>query len=131
MKQVLVVLMGLLTFTTARAADDIEYDLVICGGTPAAITAAVQASRDNLSVIIVCPDKHLGDLNAGGLGAADSSDKSVIGVLSLEFYKRIGRHYNDNNKAQWTIEPHVTERVFEEMMHNHALGANLSRQDVH
>lgn len=121
MKLLLFVLVGLLTSTTATAEAIAEYDLVIYGGTSAAITAAVQASRDNLSVIIVCPEKHLGGLSAGGLGATDSGDKSVIGGLSLEFYKRLGQHYNDTGEAQWTFEPHVAERVFEDMVRDHGI----------
>jgi FAD dependent oxidoreductase len=121
MKPILCVLMGLLTSATAGAADVTEHDLVIYGGTSAAITAAVQASMDGLSVIIVCPETHLGGLSAGGLGATDSGDKSVIGGLSLEFYQRVGRNYHDTGKAQWTFEPHVAERVFEDMVQDHGI----------
>jgi FAD dependent oxidoreductase len=114
-------LLGFLTSATVRAADVSEHDLVIYGGTSAAITAAVQASRDDLSVIIVCPEKHLGGLSASGLGWTDSGNKSVIGGLSLEFYKRVGQHYNDSGDAQWTFEPHVAERVFEDMVREHGI----------
>lgn len=121
MKQMLIILVGLLISATTTAGDKSGHDLVIYGGTSAAITAAVQASRDGLSVIIVCPDKHLGGLSAGGLGATDSGDKSVVGGLSLEFYQRIGRHYNDSGEAQWTFEPHVAESVFEDMVRDHGI----------
>ena len=43
-----------------------DYDLVIYGGTSAAIIAAVQAKQMGKSVIIVSPDKHLGGLSAAG-----------------------------------------------------------------
>ena len=63
----------------ASAAD---YDIVIYGGTPAAVTAAVQAKKMGRSVIIVCPEKHLGGLSSGGLGYTDTGNKAVIGGLS-------------------------------------------------
>ncbi|MDR0798832.1 MAG: FAD-dependent oxidoreductase [Dysgonamonadaceae bacterium] len=44
-----------------------EYDIVIYGGTSAAVTAAVQAKRMGQSVVIVSPDKHLGGMTGSGL----------------------------------------------------------------
>ena len=54
-----------------------EYDIVIYGGTSAAVTAGVQATQMGKSVIIVSPDRHLGGLSSGGLGWTDSGNKSV------------------------------------------------------
>src|SRR5438874_135681 len=48
--------------TNLRAAEP-DHDLVIYGGTCAAVTAAVQAKKMGKSVIIVSPDKHLGGLS--------------------------------------------------------------------
>jgi len=117
-----------------------EYDVVIYGGTSAAVTAAVQAKRMGKSVIVVCPDKHLGGLSSGGLGFTDTGDKSVIGGLSREFYHRIWKHYAQpeawkwqkredyGNRGQgtpaidgaqrtmWIFEPHVAELVFEQFV---------------
>ncbi|MEY4402947.1 MAG: hypothetical protein RIR91_982, partial [Verrucomicrobiota bacterium] len=65
------------------------YDVVIYGGTSAAVIAAVQAKKMGKSVIVISPDKHLGGLSSGGLGFTDSGDKSVIGGLSRDFYHRV------------------------------------------
>jgi hypothetical protein len=121
-----------------------DYDLVVYGGTSAGIMAAVQAKRMGKSVIVVCPDKHLGGLSSGGLGFTDTGDKSVIGGLSREFYHRIYTHYQKpeawpwqkreeyGNKGQgtpaidgtqrtmWIFEPHAAEQVFEDFLNeNH------------
>lgn len=112
-------------------------DIVIYGGTSAAIVAAVQAKRMGKSVIVVSPDTHLGGLSAGGLGFTDTGNKSVIGGLAREFYHRVFLHYQKDsawrwqkrseygNKGQgtpaidgaertmWIFEPHVAEAVFE------------------
>ncbi len=117
-----------------------QYDLVIYGGTAAAVTAAVQAKIMGKSVIIVSPDKHLGGLSSGGLGFTDTGNKAVIGGLAREFYHRVWKHYNQDtawkwekreeygNKGQgtpaidgeqrtmWIFEPHVAERVFEDFI---------------
>ncbi|MDB2685688.1 FAD-dependent oxidoreductase [Mariniblastus sp.] len=118
-------------------AEDYSADIVIYGGTSAAVTAAVQASKLGKSVIVVSPDKHLGGLTSGGLGWTDSGKKSSVGGLSLEFYQRIRQHYDSadawrqqtqaefrsipksrgrnlpSDDAMWIFEPHVAEAIFE------------------
>ena len=78
-----------------------EYDIVIYGGTGAAITAAVQAKKLGKSVVVVSPDKHLGGLSSGGLGFTDTGNKAVIGGLSREFYHRVWQHYNQAGAWKW------------------------------
>ena len=118
-----------------------SYDIIIYGGTSAAITAAIQAVKMGKTVAIVCPEQHLGGMTAGGLGWTDAGKKHVIGGLSKEFYHRIWTHYRDSstwkwqeraeygNRAQggraiddetktmWTFEPQVAEQVYEELVH--------------
>ena len=115
-----------------------DHDIVIYGGTSAAVIAAVQAKQMGKSVIIVSPDKHLGGLTSGGLGWTDSGKKEVIGGLSREFYHRAWQHYQKDtswrqqkreeygNKGQghsaiddtlqcaWVFEPHVAERIYDD-----------------
>lgn len=115
-------------------------DVIIYGGTSAAVSAAVQVSRMGKSVIMVSPDIHLGGLSAGGLGWTDSGDKNAIGGISREFYHRVWKHYQDDNAwnwqdrsdygsvgqgkpaddegkpTQWTFEPKVAEKIFEEFV---------------
>ncbi|MFO0424541.1 MAG: sulfatase, partial [Planctomycetia bacterium] len=45
-----------------------ERDIVIYGGTSAAVVAAIRAALLGADVVIVSPDKHLGGLTSGGLG---------------------------------------------------------------
>src|SRR4029453_16229209 len=80
-------------------AQPMTYDVVVYGGTSAGIIAAVQAKRMGKSVVVVAPEKHLGGLSAGGLGFTDTGDKSVIGGLSREFYRRVWSAYDD--PASW------------------------------
>jgi|JI10StandDraft_1071094.scaffolds.fasta_scaffold00534_20 hypothetical protein len=112
-------------------------DVIVYGGTSAAITSAIKAKELGHTVIIVSPDKHLGGLTAGGLGWTDTGNKAVIGGLSREFYHRVWEHYNSTaawtqqtresygNKGQgnpaidgaqrtmWIFEPSAAENVFE------------------
>jgi hypothetical protein len=131
-----------ISFESCKHTDKsiIKADVIIYGGTSAAITAAVEVVKSGKSVIVVSPDKHLGGLSAGGLGYTDTGNKSVIGGLSREFYHRVYNHYNDSaawvwqkhseygnqgqgtvamdgeNRTMWIFEPHVAEKVFEDFV---------------
>ena len=129
--------------TPARRAE--VFDVVVYGGTSAAVTAAVQAKRMGKSVVVVSPDRHLGGLTSGGLGWTDTGDKSVIGGLAREFYHRIWLHYetpeawrwqerseygnrgqgtaavDGEQRTMWIFEPHVAEQVFEDLVAEHQI----------
>ncbi len=114
-----------------------EADVVIYGGTSAAITTAVATKQAGKSVIVVCPDKHLGGLSSGGLGWTDTGNKEVIGGLAKEFYHRVYMHYQTpeawawqtqksygnqgqgnaamdiSERTMWIFEPHVAELIFD------------------
>jgi hypothetical protein len=119
-----------------------EYsaDVIIYGGTPAAVSAAIQVTRSGRTAIVVSPDSHLGGMSSSGLGYTDTGDKSVIGGLAREFYQRIYNYYqkpeswkwekkeeygnvgqgtpaiDGNLKTMWIFEPHIAERVFEDFV---------------
>ncbi len=44
-----------------------KADVIVYGGTSAAVIAAVEVARSGKKVILVSPDKHLGGLSSGGL----------------------------------------------------------------
>src|SRR5947207_15971473 len=83
----------------ARAAEP-EYDIVVYGGTPGGLSAAIQANRLGKSVVLIEPGPYLGGMTTGGLGATDIGNKGAIGGLSREFYKRIRKYYADD--AHWS-----------------------------
>lgn len=122
-----------------------SYDVVVYGGTSAAVSTAVQVKRMGKSVVIVCPEVHLGGLTSGGLGWTDSGNKDAIGGVSREFYNRIWQHYQSeeswpwenkskfgnrnqsppgrrsNVPSMWVFEPHVAEETFEGLVSEHEI----------
>ncbi len=131
----------LLVFSTRAFAQQPETaDVIIYGGTSAAVIAAVQAHRMGATVIVVSPDVHLGGLSSEGLGFTDTGNKSVIGGLSRDFYHRVYLHYQQANawpwqakedygnkgqgtpamdgaeRTMWIFEPHVAEQIFEDFV---------------
>src|SRR5207247_6173947 len=75
------------------AADVIESDLCIYGGTAAGVVAAVQASRMGKTAVIAEFGLHLGGMTSGGLGATDIGNKAAVGGIAREFYHRVAQHY--------------------------------------
>jgi hypothetical protein len=135
-RRVLVVLLVLLSAAATPAQQ--VYDLVIYGGTSAALTAAVQARTMGKTVIVVSPETRLGGMTTGGLGWTDSGNKAVIGGLAREFYRRVKTHYDSpgawvhqqpgdyklyraDEDAMWAFEPHVAEQVFERWIAEHGI----------
>ncbi|BCX46876.1 FAD dependent oxidoreductase [Haloferula helveola] len=130
--------LALVTTTLPLVAE--THDLLVYGGTSAGISAAVQAKRMGKTVVVVCPDKHLGGLSSGGLGWTDSGKKHVIGGISREFYARVRDHYDEDSAwnwqtradygsrgfldsdttfpedTMWLFEPHVAEGIFEDLV---------------
>ncbi|HYG74743.1 MAG TPA: FAD-dependent oxidoreductase [Planctomycetota bacterium] len=104
-------LLLLIASSSCRAED---YDIVVYGGISGGVTAAVQAVKMGKTVAIIEPGKHLGGLSAGGLGATDIGNKGAIGGLARGFYKSLGKVYG--KEEAWTFEPHVAEKIFEDMV---------------
>ena len=131
-----ILILCLLGFITQ--AQTYRADVIIYGGNASAIIAAVQVKKMGKSVIVLCPETHLGGLTSGGLGFTDTGNKEVIGGLARDFYRRIYDHYQVDknwnwqakssfgNKGQgtvamdgamrtmWLFEPHAAEQVFED-----------------
>ena len=93
----------------------ITTDVCIYGGTSAGVAAAVQVQRMGKKAVILEPGGHLGGLTAGGLGQTDIGNKSAIGGISREFYKRVGKKYGLTTE-EWRFEPHIAEQVFNDLV---------------
>ena len=96
------------------------YDLVVYGGNPAGITAAIAAKREGASVLIVEPNKHLGGMITGGLSRTDIGKSAVVGGIAREYFTRADAKYNNPQKTNgvnfWITEPHVAEQTINEMI---------------
>ena len=142
----LCLLLTLLCFSplpSLEAAEVIEADVCIYGGTAGGVAAAVQAARMGKTAVIAEFGNHLGGLTSGGLGATDIGNKAAIGGIAREFYHRIALHYAKSNAwrfeqreeyfasrggrsafselsgpdaTMWTFEPHVAEDIFFQML---------------
>jgi hypothetical protein len=126
------------------AAEVVESDICVFGGTSGGIVAAIQAARMGKSVTLVEPGKYLGGLTTGGLGATDIGNKGAVGGISREFYHQVAQHYAKKDSwtsetaeeyfarrkggqagastltgadaTMWTFEPRVAEKIYFQML---------------
>uniref|UniRef100_A0A914DLA4 FAD dependent oxidoreductase n=1 Tax=Acrobeloides nanus TaxID=290746 RepID=A0A914DLA4_9BILA len=60
--------------------------------------------------------KDNGGMVSGGLSDTDLGNRVVIGGYALEFYRRVGNYYYQNDTVMWWPEPHVAEKIFNDMV---------------
>ena len=138
MRKLVFLFLSLTTWCFCTFAQKIfSHDVVIYGGTSAAISAAVQVKKMGKKVVVVSPDKYLGGLSSSGLGWTDSGKKEAIGGVARDFYHRVWRHYQSvdswkwqkmeeygnrgqgapaidgDRRTMWIFEPHVAGLIFE------------------
>ncbi len=138
MRNFVLLLLSLTLIAPLNAAETKSADIVIYGGTSGGITAAIQAARMGKTAILIEPSQFLGGLTTGGLGATDIGNKRAIGGLSLEFYNRVYKYYQDpqrwtretrekylsdkryggvdSSQTMWTFEPHAATEIYDAML---------------
>ena len=101
-------------------------DVLVYGSTPGGVTAAVEAARRGLKVILACPQKHLGGMAASGLSTTDVVRPKLFGGLVAEFIGKVREHYTkllDGKPDElklindgWYYEPSVAEWAFDQLV---------------
>jgi hypothetical protein len=116
----------LFAFLVIFCSPNLAQDVVIYGGTPGGISAAVSAARMGREVTLVEYNDHIGGMTTSGLGKSDIENQAMIGGLFKEFVAGVHQHYvrkygpdHENTKRcqdGYYAEPHVAEKVFEDML---------------
>lgn len=104
----------------------VNVEVVVYGGTPAGVMAAVAAARQGHTVALVDINAHVGGVVSGGLVSTDMGDRKTVGGLADDFFRRIVKYYSEKYGTDSTqlkacrngavFEPHVAEFVFEQML---------------
>lgn len=108
---------------SARTA---PFDVVVYGGTPGGVAAALASARLGRSVALVEYHDHIGGMITSGLGKSDVENRAMIQGLFVEFVERVKTHYielygadSENVKLcrdGYYFEPSVAEYIFEAMI---------------
>ncbi len=97
----------------------IECDVVVYGGTPAGVTAAIQAARNGKNVALLSFNRHVGGMTSGGLTATDVGNRAAIGGLAIEFYTRIEKISD--------FRPSEAESLYLEMLAEEGIPVHFER----
>ena len=124
---------------TVRASASCDADVVVIGGTPAGVAAAIAAARADKTVLIIEQSPVLGGvLSSGVLRLDDKYVESNSGVME-EFRQRVkayhrtelaedplvNEHMRQEPPMHWNIaegrawEPHTAARIYAEMTAEH------------
>lgn len=119
------VLAALVSLTSCSRTPD-DFDLVVLGGSPGGVAAAVAGARQGLSVCLVADGEHVGGALSSGLGHVDEGRPELLGGIARETFYAVERHYRETYGPQSSqyadcaaglrFEPRVIEAVFEEML---------------
>ena len=85
-----------------------ECEVAVYGGTPAGVTAAIEAARMGRKTLLLSFNRHVGGMTSGGLTASDLGKKESIGGLALDFYTRLGRNTG--------FRPSAAESLYQKML---------------
>lgn len=139
MNKIFLLILGLAVLASALIAkEERSADIVVYGGTSSGIAAVREATSHGHSVILVVPEKFLGGMMTGGLGASDKGVYWTVGGLARSFFEDVYKHYEDpktwtretrpeylpkhgliyreSMKCQWFFEPHVARLIFEKWL---------------
>ena len=112
MKKIFLCLAAVAMLLSCAKVETMECDVCVYGGTSAGVIAAYSAAKEGKTVLLVEPGYRLGGLSSGGLGQTDIGNKQAVKGLSLDFYRRVGKHYG--MLENWVFEPKVAEQVFKD-----------------
>ncbi len=108
------------------AAADISTTVLVYGGTPAGIAAAVAAAKAGQSVVLVEPSRQVGGMMTNGLSYTDFRSFESLTGFFLEFIQRVERDYGarygaDSAQVRDSFrgthgEPSVNLRIFDTLL---------------
>lgn len=102
---------------SVSAQPNADEPLVIYGGTPAGLVAAIAAARDNpeLPIAVFEPSPWIGGVVAGGLSRTDKGNAATIGGITREYFER-ARTLGGEDTPMWYAEPKHNLAAFREML---------------
>ncbi len=112
-----------------------QYDVVVYGGTPAGVIAAVAAARNHAKVLLIEQTNHVGGLSTSGINTAESEHmiNNAITGFAREFYVNMGLNFSNEyfesfryledmpfkkGDPAFFFESHIAEKEFLAMLND-------------
>lgn len=95
LKPIAFLLIAFLSYTTGYGQQ--KYDVIVYGGTPGGVIAAVAASRNRVKVLLIEQTRHVGGLSTSGINTAESEHmiNNAITGFARQFYVRMGTNFSE------------------------------------
>ncbi len=95
-----------------------DYDVVVYGGSPSGLSAAIQAARLGERVLVLEPYSNIGGMMTAGLTRTDIGHGGTTGGSCREFFDHLNAHYRSKNvkRQAWHFEPHMADVTFRKML---------------
>ncbi len=114
---------GMFAAKVGPANSQFTADVIVYGGTPAGIMAAVEAGSHGKRVLLLERSQHIGGMMTNGLGYTDRYADKAIGGLPASFFQQVLALYGGKKSVAGKasamghlFEPHIAEAAFEAML---------------
>lgn len=99
------------------SAATVRADVIVYGGTPGGIVAAVTAARAGADVLVLETTSHIGGMVSSGLTWTDIGDKRTLGGYAREFFDRT-QAIEGTLDGRYHFQPKTAEAAFKQMLHS-------------
>lgn len=99
----------------APAAGDVSADVVVYGGTPSGVMAAISAARPGVRVVLIEATGHVGGMMSNGLTATDYGHTAMIGGRTRQFFDRT-QAIEGSAYGRYRFQPSTAEAAFNAML---------------
>jgi hypothetical protein len=130
MKRLTLILIFIISIIQLRAQ---QYDVIVYGGTPSGVIAAVAAARNHAKVLLIEQTGHVGGLSTSGINTAESEHmiNNAITGFAREFYINMGLNFSqeyfntfrnledltfEKGDPAFFFESHIAEKEFLAML---------------
>lgn len=103
-----------------------KYDLVVYGGTPSGVMAALAAKRMGLRVVLISASETVGGAMSNGVNATDLIKPGIIGGIPREYFDLVQEA--SGKKGSYRVSATTAERVFLDMLAKAEVEVRLSTE---
>jgi hypothetical protein len=101
-------------FSVAAEMAPEDPDVVVYGGTPAGVAAAIAAAHHGAQVILISEGATIGGMMSNGISASDIGSPYAVTGIARTFFDRVKSYYRGT--SEWRFEPRIAERILVRML---------------
>ena len=102
-----------------------DPDVVVLGGTPAGVAAAIAAAGQGARVTLVAEGRTVGGTMANGLSASDIGAEQAVQGVARTFFDEVSAYYR--GRSTWRFEPRIAERILRRMLDDAGVDVRLEQ----